>query len=38
MLGEILDDKERRDRLKAARTIIERIDPILVAHCACTPR
>jgi hypothetical protein len=32
VLSEILDDKEHRDRLKAARTIIERIDPTLVAH------
>jgi hypothetical protein len=27
VIGEILDDREHKDRLKAARTVLERIDP-----------
>jgi phage terminase small subunit len=30
VLKEILDDKQHKDRLKAARTVLERIDPALV--------
>src|SRR6516165_7525997 len=30
VIGEILDDREHKDRLKAARTVLERVDPAFV--------